>query len=504
MLKIVLSSAPILIILFMLFVLKQSAWRAGCIGFLCTVLIVLFTPVFDLNMKQLFHPTVEGMLTTSIVAYVLIFGIFLFHLLSESGVINRIATLISNSTQDPIRQVIILAIAFSPLVESSSGFGIAMIVIAPILIALGFDRFKAVLISLVSLSAVPWGTLAMGTVIGANLGDISVHDLGTGSALMSIPTFIYFAFLAVFIAGGWAGIRSRFWEVLGVSLSFGVTVWAMNKYISVELAGIFGALIAITIELLFIRFIHNTPKERMSTINAEVSVTKEASFGVFKTFSPYIFLIVLLLLSRVVPPFKAFLHSSLVITLSEYDFSLPTLYSPGFFLFLTCIFIIISFGINKQMIFKSIRATQKQGTPVIVSTLFFVVMSEIMSTATMTQTLAHAVAGTFGTAFIVISPIIGGLGGFLTGSNTGSNAMFIKLQVQTAQNLGMPPEIVAYGQNTASSHLIMACPSRVLLGATVGNVREKENELLSKITLIGIGTIFIVVLGVLGMYFTST
>ncbi|MEJ8545512.1 L-lactate permease [Brevibacillus borstelensis] len=74
---------------------------------------------------------------------------------------------------------------------------------------------------------------------------------------------------------------------------------------------------------------------------------------------------------------------------------------------------------------------------------------------------------------VFVSPVIGGMGGFLTGSNTGSNVMFIKLQTQTAAQLGTSPELVAYGQNTASSHSMMDSPSRVLLGATMGGERER-------------------------------
>ncbi|WP_338462128.1 L-lactate permease [Brevibacillus borstelensis] len=79
----------------------------------------------------------------------------------------------------------------------------------------------------------------------------------------------------------------------------------------------------------------------------------------------------------------------------------------------------------------------------------------------------------------------------MTRSNTGSNAMFIKLQTQTATQLGISPELVTYRQNTASFHSMLASPSRVLLGVTVGDVKEREHELLKKITLIVLKTIFL-------------
>ncbi|WP_205683865.1 L-lactate permease [Brevibacillus migulae] len=503
MLKLLLSASPIVIILLMLFVWKQSAWRAGLAGYAAAILLSLLAPAFDTTLAELLHPAVKGALTTSLVAYVLLFGILLFHLMKETSVIDTIASYISQSTRDPIRQVLILAFGLSPLVESSSGFGIAMVVTAPILITLGFDRFKAVLISLVSLSAVPWGSLALGTIIGANLGNIPVHQLGTGSAVLSLPTFLYFAFIAVLIAGGWSGVKRRGWETLAVSGAFALSVLLCNVYLSVELAGVFGSLVAISVELLFIRYAADSGSIPANKATSEVSVTTAAAhnqMGILKTFSPYLLLILLLLLSRVFTPLSLFLQTHFVITLPPYQFALPLLHSPGFFLFLVCLFTAIMFRADSRIWQKSILATWKQGVPVIGSTLFFVGMSEIMATSTMTQTLAQAAAASFGTAFLVISPVIGGLGGFLTGSNTGSNAMFIKLQVQTAQQLGMIPEVFAYGQNTASSHAIMACPSRVLLGASVVNVMDREHELLRKVTLVMLGTIGLVILGVVRMY----
>lgn len=496
-----LACFPILLILLLLFVGRLSAWKAGLAGVFAAAGMALFVPYFETPIGKLYTAAVKGALTTSLVAYVIFFGILLYHLMNVSGVMQSIASYIAHSTKDPIRQVLLLAVGFSPLVESSSGFGIAVIVLAPILISLGFDRFRAVLIALVSLSAVPWGSLAMGTIIGASLGNIPADKLGTGSALLSLPTFFYFALLIVYLAGGWSGVKRRFWETLLVSGVCGLSVWGANRYVSVELAGVFGSMAAIGAELLCIRFTAERAGYEKRAAEAELSAAKETlpggerGSGIVKTFSPYLILITLLLLSRLIAPVEAFLQSRLVLSLPAYGFSLPLLYSPGFFLGVTCLLTCFLFSLGKGKVIKSLRSTFVQATPVIGSTLFYVVLSEMMAAASMTDTLAHAAAALFGGAFLFVSPLIGGLGGFLTGSNTGSNAMFIKLQTQTAIQLGISPELVAYGQNTASSHSMMASPSRVLLGVTVGDVKEREHEMLKKITLITLGTICLVVLG---------
>lgn len=151
-----LSLLPIFIVMMLLFILKRSAVEAGAVACITAAIVALFSPSFSLNIPQLVDAGVKGVLITSVVAYVLIFGILLFHLMNEAGAIHAIAAFVSQATHHPTRQVLLLAVAFSPLVESASGFGLAMIVIAPILITLGFDRLKATLISLLSLMVVPW------------------------------------------------------------------------------------------------------------------------------------------------------------------------------------------------------------------------------------------------------------------------------------------------------------------------------------------------------------
>ena len=107
---------------------------------------------------------------------------------------------------------------------------------------------------------------------------------------------------------------------------------------------------------------------------------------------------------------------------------------------------------------------------------------------------------TFGTFFVFVAPFIGAIGGFLTGSNAGSNAMFIKLQMQTAQNVALPWQYVTTLQNTASSVATIACPSRITLGAYLCNIPYRENELLKKTTLMIFGAVLLVVVEVIVWY----
>ena len=88
--------------------------------------------------------------------YILFFSILLFQLIEKSGAIDGIAAAITTATNDKIYQVLILALGLSPLIEAVSRFGLAVIVIAPILIALGFSPIQSSIIALISLCIIPW------------------------------------------------------------------------------------------------------------------------------------------------------------------------------------------------------------------------------------------------------------------------------------------------------------------------------------------------------------
>ncbi|WP_142410361.1 L-lactate permease, partial [Heyndrickxia sporothermodurans] len=482
-------------IFFFLFFFKLTSLRPGIIAYIMTIIITIFYSGYHLSPENIIHSSVHGILISFIAAYVLFFGIFLFHLIDSVGGIQSIASFISQITNDRIMQVMILVVGLSPLIESTSGFGIAFMMIAPIFIALGFPPLKAALLGLVSMLAVPWGALATGTVIGAELGGISLQKLGIGTALISTPVFAYFMIIAVFITGGFAAIKNKWKELFILLIIFSSSILLFNSFVSVELAGVLSSLITTGAGLLMIK-ISSAKSDISKTTTSQLSVSTEVhgKINILKVLSPYIILTVMIFTSRIWTPFRQFLESHVVINLPTFSFSMALLYSPGFWLFVTCLFTIFIFKIRKKIIFISLKKTLKQWIPFTISTSAFVCISEVMAEAGMIATLASSTGAFFGNSFLLISPLIGGIGGFLTGSNTGSNAMFIKLQIQTAEQVRLSSDLIAFTQNASSSHATMASPSRVMLGSALCGIQSQENQLLKIISLIVLGSLLLILL----------
>ncbi|WP_155591184.1 L-lactate permease [Lysinibacillus cavernae] len=489
MLKVLLALLPLISIMLMIFVLKKSSIFTGIVASMLTATIAL-SPIFNSNINDLTDPIIKSFFTTSVIAYILFFGIFLFHLMDKAGAINGIASSITNATDDKIYQILILALGLSPLIESVSGFGLAVIVIAPLLIALGFSPIKSSLIALISLCIIPWGTLAMGTIIGATLGNVHLDKMGMGSALMCIPIYIYYAILVVYIGVGFSALKKRIVTILFVGFLLGASVWLCNRFVSVELAGLFGSLTVISFIFIMIR-------KRYKTYGTTQLAKKSDTI---KNITPYLLLIVLLFTSRIVIPLKNYLSSTFTLTIEKYNFELSILYSPGFFLFIVCIFTIFFYRLRALEIRNSVMLTFRKCYPVIITTFLYVVVSEIMSEAKMIQLLSLLAAQSFGQFYVFVSPLVGAIGGFLTGSNTASNTMFIRLQTETALHIGMSPILVACAQNVSSSLMTMVNPSRVALSCSVCKITTHENEIQKKILFVGLGTLAIILMELLLLF----
>jgi lactate permease len=224
----------------------------------------------------------------------------------------------------------------------------------------------------------------------------------------------------------------------------------------------------------------------------DISSTEKLTF--IKNISPYLLLTFVLLTSRMIPSFQENLNSTFNIKMENYDFELPLLYSPGFFLILSCIFVIILFKLSISNILESLTLSVQKCFPVILTTFLFIFISEIMAESGMIYVLSNFAAYSFGAYFIYLSPFIGAVGGFLTGSNTASNTMFIKLQTQTAAKIGSTPLLAACTQNVSSSMITMINPSRVTLSTSVCKVGKHENIIQKKMIFIVAGTLSVLVL----------
>ncbi|MDX6380962.1 MAG: lactate permease [Rubrobacteraceae bacterium] len=387
-----------------------------------------------------------GLGTSGKVLYVLFGGLLLYNFLSAGGAVEKVSEFLGRLEPEKEALALVVVIGAAPFFESVTGFGVAVVISAPILFAAGFSPLRAAVLASWGQCAVPWGALGIGTVIGADLSGTTFGELSDRSALLSLPLFPVYAVAAVALAGGRGGVRKRGFEAVLLGLVAGAGTLVTSFLLVPELSGALGGLAA-TATFLAIRW------RRLS--NSSIPV---------RALLPYAFLLALLAVANGPGFIRAWLASLG-----------PLFTGPGLALFLSAAFAAFLLGLGSNPVRSASWRTFKQWLPTAGAVVTFVLAGQVVATSGAAEMLAMGAAA-FGPFYPAAASMIGALGGVLTGSNAASNALFMPLQVEAAQNLGIPEVLVAAIQNVAGSHASMLAPQRVVLAATAVGILGREGE----------------------------
>lgn len=164
-----LALAPILTAFLLLVVANRPAAQTMPIAYLVTAIIALL--IWKVPFTQVAASTVDGMITTLEILYIVFGAILLLNTLQESGAITKIRQGLLDISRDRRIQVIVIAWLFGSFIEGASGFGTPAVICVPLLVAIGFPAMAAVIAALI-IQTTPSAFGAVGTpiLIGINSG----------------------------------------------------------------------------------------------------------------------------------------------------------------------------------------------------------------------------------------------------------------------------------------------------------------------------------------------
>ncbi|KYD31375.1 L-lactate permease [Parageobacillus toebii] len=489
-----LAGMPILFALICMVWLKMPALHTAVCSYGLAFALAFFS--FDASVQDLLHSSIRGILLSGTVIYVLVFGLFLYNLLNESGAMNRMSYGLSRFCRSQAEQGLLISAALGPFLEAVSGFGIAVVIAAPLYFSLGFSAKKTMMLSLLTQSAVPWGALAIGTVINAELSGVPLHQLGEYSAMVSTPLFLFYAVVIVAISDGKKSIRQYFDSIIIVSFVLSFVTWASSVYISTELAGVLAGGAAAFLLIAYWKLKATISQKRGKDAAAHAVINKG---DFWKAMVPYAVLTIYIFVSHFSAACKRIVTSILVIQWPEYHFRLELLYSPGFALFLASLTAIWLYRLTSVQLKTCIEKTIKQVYPAVIATTGFIAMSSVMEGSGMTNFLAAHIAALVGSWFIIASPLIGAISGFMSGSNSAANAMFSHFQSTMAEQLHSPALLYATAQNVSASNMTMASPSRIALAAAITNQSGQEGQFVRDILPIAFAALLIITSSIVGL-----
>jgi L-lactate permease len=152
------------------------------------------------------------------IGFILIGAFFFLETAKRAGTLDSLASLVRNVSPNRLVQGILVCFPLTLLVEGSSGFGTPTLVIAPILLALGFElHLCALLPFLICVVGVPYGAMGTPTRLGFGSGAPT-----SGIFAGMIPVVVLTPLLASFFLSKEWRIRETLW-VLSLSAIYVVS-----------------------------------------------------------------------------------------------------------------------------------------------------------------------------------------------------------------------------------------------------------------------------------------
>ncbi len=524
-----LAFSPILLAAILLVGMRWPAKHAMPLVFLFTAAIALY--FWEMSFNRVLASTVQGLVITAGVLWIIFGAILLLNTLKHSGAIQSIRAGFITISPDRRVQAIIIAWLFGCFIEGASGFGTPAAIIAPLLVAIGFPAMAAVMLGmLVQSTPVSFGAVGTPIIIGITSGldseAVSAQLLANGSdwdsfiQLITSQVAIIHAIVGAVIPLIMVLMLTRFfgkeksWKAgfailpfaLFAGVSFTVPYAITGILLGPEFPSLLGGLIGLAIVTTAARFNFLTPKttwdfapakewpsEWLGSIEMKIDNVTGKPMSSLLAWSPYILVGLLLVISRVFPSVGNAMKAVVlkfpnILGEAGINADFMPLYLPGGILVVAA----CSAYFLHKMPWRKFSSALGESSRILLGAgfvlLFTVPMVRILINSginaadipSMPITMARFIADSVGEIYPLLAPSIGALGAFIAGSNTISNMMFSQFQFGVAENLGISTALIIAGQAVgAAAGNMIAIHNVVAASATVGLLGQ-EGTILRK------------------------
>ncbi len=534
-----LAIMPIAVVAIFLVGLKWPASRAMPLSYITAALLALF--VWQVPGAQVAAATSKGVVTTISLLYIIFGAILMLNTLQYGGGLQAIREGFTGITPDRRIQVIIIAWLFGSFVEGSSGFGTPAAVAVPLLVGLGFPAMAAVVAGMMIQSTpVSFGAVGTPILVGVNVGlgqgsqpivnqfaaSIGYAGIeqwpnflafvGTKVALLHAITGFFMPLFVVAIMTRHFGKNKTFSEGLAIwpfalfaALAMVVPYYLVAITLGPEFPSITGGLVGLAIVVTAAKNGFLMPKgepwdfdkkeawDPLWTGSIEIKSIHHHSGGMstLKAWSPYVFVALLLIATRMIPPLTNWLKSLKIVTPEVFQFgtkigsSFDYGYSPGSVFLVVSLITFFLHGMRMEDYKKAWTGSAKTMLGAGSALIFTVPMVTVFMTtgggaaklASMPILLADYVANTVGGLWPLFAPLIGGMGAFVAGSNTVSNMMFSLFQFGVGQRIMVDPTWIVALQALGGAAGNIICVHNVVAASAVVGLLGREGIVIRKV-----------------------
>jgi lactate permease len=489
-----LAALPILLVLVLMLGLGWPASRAGIAGAVLALVVALLGFGFGSDVLAevgvaggLLGVVAEATWTSATILWIILPALAIYHLQVATGGTDVLRVALGKLSDDPRIMALLIAWFFTLFLEGGAGFGSPVALAAPFLVGVGYRPLTAVVIAMIGNAVgVSFGAIGTPVVPMVAATGLDPLDLAGASAVYHLAFGLVPLVLMMYLASKGTGTRMTGaiwgWTLLAGG-AFLVPMWLIATFVGPELPTLGGALVGMGIfvaVLLLVR--RGEDHTHLATIaDAEpapgalpVPDPDEVPTdlpALLRAGSPYLILITLVLVTRLVEPVADALATVEVAWTLEGGFSggIVLLTHPGTLLVASFLLGALVQGALGRTASGALRTTLTQLVPVTIALVAMLLLARLMVRSGMTEALAEAAAGSTASIWPLLAPLVGVLGTFVTGSGTASNVLFTDLQLATAEQLGYDPLPLLGAQNFGASVGNQIAPHNIVAGgATVG------------------------------------
>lgn len=498
-----LALLAIIVQLFLLVVFNMSAR----VGMTISAFVVAITAYIAWKMTPLaIGASVAQATHRALTIGLILFGaITLLRTLQETGAMDRIKLGLHAISSDMRVQTVLVAFAFVSLIEGISGFGTPSIVAAPLLMVLGFRPLAAASLALlgdtvactfgavgtpliVGLENVPIYSSNLVAVVGAQ---VTIFDLVIANLLpLGLVAVLVFSFGGQSTRQKWRAMREIAPWAIFIGLVYSLTAFVAVRIFAPEFTSIIAGAVSLIVAALSAKHRWLIPKEawrhHAKADTTEEAVSKKISrMPLWKAWLPYGAVILLLLITRVIPPVKQFMNSAIdagwntIFGIESISSSWAILYSPGIILLIAALVAAIIGRKSLKPLLTGSKSSLKTTASALSALIPTLIMVQIFTNSgintsgivAMPVFIGQALAETFGQFWMAVAPALGAIGAFIAGSSTVSTLTMAPIQYGIALDAQLPFVSVlalqmagAAAGNTIAIHNVVA--ASVVVGLT--------------------------------------
>jgi lactate permease len=479
-----LAVAPLLLIILLMVRFRWGAARAGPAGWLAAVGIAALRFRAGISVLAVAH--VRAAFQALDVLLIVWAAFLLYRVADEAGAIRILGKALPHLTADRGMQALLIGWAFASFLQGVGGFGVPVVVTAPILLGLGFAPLTAVMVPSIGHAwSVTFGSLASSFQALIAASGLPGQDLAPESAALLAAAGVVCGWMVARIADGPAGARRLVCPVLILGVVMGaVQYWLATRGLW-NIAGFGGGLAGLAVGL-FVARAYRGPKQDAAPVGLGT---------VAQALSGYAALVAITLVVQLVPSVRSALsgialHLDLPATETGRGYAIAAATAGPIVLLRHAGAVLlyasaVAYGLYRWAdsysagaLTRIVTGTARGVLPSTIGIVSMVGLASVMSQSGMTDVLARGLAQSVGALFPVVAPWIGALGAFISGSNTSSNLLFVPLQQRTAELLHLRVTRILAAQTAGGAIGSVVAPTKIVVGVGSAGGGVSEGEVL--------------------------